>query len=69
MDIIATNVGYRELDRIARFIDEINKGKETFNNIVENNSFVIISYDLKYDDVVIMTEGNNYYPADLDIEY
>ena len=73
MNIKAENVGYRELSRIADFIRVIENGNPNFTALVNSQldiyEQVTISYDLRADDIVISTSLNEFYPADLDIDF
>ncbi len=71
MNIIATGLGYRELQRVADFITKY-IDNATFNEMVDTYDIIDIGYDLHYDSVTIdagMEDGTSFedrfYPEDL----
>lgn len=74
-----SDLGYRELARIADFIRKIEDGNEAFQHLLDDYS-IIIDYDIYADDIVLhcnnettkllgYTIDYDFFPSDLDIEY
>lgn len=74
-----SDLGYKELSRIADFIRKIENGNEAFQNLLEDYS-ITIDYDLHADEVVLhcnnettkllgYTIDYDFFPSDLDIDY
>lgn len=77
MNIVAENLGYYELGRIARFIEELNKGNPIFSDMLSEFDEVTITYCTCCDNIYVIFEKREekcikqitLTPEDMDIEY